>query len=249
MVGQGKKLGLVFAVVLALGALVASTASAHQLTYRTCVKAAKLGKIYTGKYNDKECKETNTESHGKYEAQEVPEGTPYTGKDKTVVITAAGKTVTCKKGTEAGEIVAEKVTTEEFTFSGCGLTKKELCASPEAAAGVIKSNTVKTKLVYLNPEETQIGVFVFGAPPMFEFTCGAETFAIEGRLIGTFENTKKGPKLTFATSAGKQTPQFFYAEEEEEEAFGPFTLFTEPGEVEATLSVVVENGPKGVSAA
>jgi hypothetical protein len=249
MVGQAKKLGLVFAVVLALGALVASTASAHQLTYRTCVKAAKVGKTYTGAYNDKECKEANPESHGKYEAQALPEGTPYTGKDKTVVITAQGKTITCKKGTETGEIVAQKVTTEEFTFVGCGLTKKELCASPEAAAGVIKSNTVKTKLVYLNPGETELGIFVVSAPPMFEFTCGAETIAIEGRLIGTFENTKKGPKLTFATSGGKQAQQFFYAEENEEEAFGPFTLYTEPGEAEATISVVVENGPKGVSAA
>ena len=66
-------------------------------------------------------------------------------------------------------------------------------------------------------------------------------------LVGHIENTKKGPKLTFATSGGKQQPQFFYAEESEEEAFGPFTLYTEPGEAEATISVVVENGNKGVS--
>lgn len=249
MVGQGKKLGLVFAVVLALGALVASAASAHQLTYRTCVKAAKVGKTYTGKYNDKACSEVNPETHGKYEAQSLPEGTPYTGKDKTVVITAQGKTITCKKGTEAGEFVAIKVVTEEFKFSGCGLTKKELCESPSAGAGNINSSETKSKLVYLNPGETEIGVFVVSAEPMFEIKCGATTITIEGRLIGTFENTKKGPKLTFATSGGKQAQQFFYAEEEEEEAFGPFTLYTEPEEAEATISVVVENGPKGVSAA
>jgi hypothetical protein len=243
-VGQGKKLGLVVAVALALGALVATTASAHELSYRTCVKATKVGKTYTGKYNDKECKEVNAKGEGKYEAQPVAEGTPYTGKDKAVVITAAGKTVTCKKGTEAGEYIAEQVATEEFTFSGCASGKKEACQSPSAAAGVITS-AAKTKLVYLNPAETEMGILVL-SPELLEFTCGATTIAVEGRLIGSLENTKKGPKLTFATSGGKQQHQLFYAAEEE---FGPFTLYTEPGEAEATISVVVENGPKGVSAA
>lgn len=247
MVGQGKKVGLVVAVVLALGALVATTASAHQLTYTTCVKAAKVGKTYTGKYNDKECKTVNAKSEGKYESQPVAEGTPFTGKNKAVVITASGKTVTCKKGTETGEYVAEKVAAEEFTFSGCSTGKKEACQSPSAGAGVIKSSATKTKLVYLDPAETEVGIFVIPAQPMFEYSCGATTIEIEGRLIGSFENTKKGPKLTFATSGGKQQHQFFYAEESEEEAFGPFTLYTEPGEAEATISVVVENGPKGVS--
>ena len=64
--------------------------------------------------------------------------------------------------------------------------------------------------------------------------------------MGSLENTKKGPKLTFATIGGKQQHRSFSFEGEE---FGPFTLFTEPGEAEATVSVVVENGPKGVSAA
>jgi hypothetical protein len=245
MVGQGKKLGLVVAVALALGALAATTASAQELTYSTCVKATKVGKTYTGKYSDKECKEVNAKSEGKYEAQPVAEGTPYTGKDKAVVITAAGKTVTCKKGTEAGEYISEKVASEEFTFSGCASGKKEACQSPAAGAGVIKSSAAKTKLVSLNPAETEIGVLVLSGQ-LFEYTCGATTIAIEGRLVGSLENTKKGPKLTFATSGGKQQHQFFYVEGEE---FGPFTLYTEPGEAEATISLVVENGLKGVSAA
>lgn len=244
MVGQGKKLGLVVAVALALGALVATTASAHELSYRTCVKATKVGKTYTGKYSDKECKEANAKSEGKYEAQPVAEGAPYTGKDKTVIITAAGKTVTCKKGVEAGEYIAGQVASEEFTFSGCSSGKKEACQSPSAGAGVI-TGAAKTKLVYLNPAETEIGILVLSGE-LFEFTCGATTIAIEGHLVGSVENTKKGPKLTFATSGGKQQHQLFYVEGEE---FGPFTLYTEPGEAEATLSVVVENGLKGVSAA
>jgi hypothetical protein len=248
MVGQGKKLGLFVAAVLALGALAATTASAHQLTYTTCVKAAKVGKTYTGHYTDKECKTVSPKNEGKYESEPVAEGAPYTGKDKAVVITAAGKTVTCKKGTEAGEYVAEKVATEEFTFSGCSTGKKEACQSPSAGAGVIKSSATKSKLVYLNPAETEVGIFVIPAQPFLEYTCGATAVAVEGRLIGNVENTKKGPKLTFATSGGKQQHEFFYAEESEEEAFGPFTLFTEPGEAEATISLVVENGPKGVSA-
>jgi hypothetical protein len=244
MVGQGKKLGLVVVVALALGALVATTASAHELSYKTCVKATKVGKTYTGHYTDKECKTVSPKNEGKYESQSVAEGTPYTGKDKAVVITAAGKTVTCKKGAEAGEYVAENIASEEFTFSGCSTGKKEACQSPSAGAGVIQSGAAKTKLVYLDPAETEIGILVLSGE-LFEFTCGATTIAIEGRLIGSVENTKKGPKLTFATSGGKQQHQLFYAAEEE---FGPFTLYTEPGEAEATISVVVENGVKGVSA-
>jgi hypothetical protein len=246
MVGQGKKLGLIVAAVLALGALAATTASAHELEYRTCVKATKVGKTYTGKYTDKECKEVNAKSEGKYEAAPVPEGTTFTGKDKTAVITAGGKTVTCKKGVETGEFVAEKVASEEFTFSGCSSGKKEACQSPSAGAGVIQSSATKTKLVYLNPAETELGIFVIPAQPLFEFTCGATTITVEGRLVGSYENTKKGPKLTFATSGGKQQHRVFFSSEEE---VGPFTLYTEPGEAEATISVVVENGPKGVSAA
>ncbi|HXP37123.1 MAG TPA: hypothetical protein VN817_05100 [Solirubrobacteraceae bacterium] len=246
MVGLAKKLGLVVAAVLALGALAATTASAHELEYRTCVKATKVGKTYTGKYTDKECKEVNAKSEGKYEAAPVPAETTFTGKDKTAVITAGGKTVTCKKGTETGEFVAEKVAVEEFTFAGCSSGKKEACQSPSAAAGVIKSSATKTKLVYLNPAESEIGIFVIPAQPLFEYTCGATTIVVEGRLIGSYEDTKKGPKLTFATTGGKQQHRVFYSGEEE---VGPFTLYTEPGEAEATLSVVVENGPKGVSAA
>jgi hypothetical protein len=245
MVGQRKKLGLVLAAALALGALAATSASANELSYTTCVKAAKVGKAYIGKYSDKECKTANAKSEGKYELQPVAEGTTYTGKSKTAVITAAGKAVICKKGAETGEYVGEKVASEEFTFSGCSTGKKEACQTPSAGTGVIKSSAAKTKLVYLNPAETEVGVLVIGPQPMFEYTCGATSVAIEGRLLGSVENTSKGPKLTFATSSGKQQHQLFYVEGEE---FGPFTLYTEPGEAEATLSVVVEDGPKGVSA-
>ena len=81
-----------------------------------------------------------------------------------------------------------------------------------------------------------------------EIQCGATTIAVKGRVIGALANNKKGTVYTFATSGGSQALQEFFVEEEE---FGPFTLFTlneEEEQVEATLTLTSEQGPKGVAA-
>jgi hypothetical protein len=256
MVRHMKRLSLLLGAVFVLGALVATSASAAPLEYRTCVKAAKAGKLYTGKYLDKECTKTASEAQikegklNKYESQLAPEEDPYTGKGKAMTLVAAGKTVICKKTVSAGELTTERFTKDTFTFEKCGVngSTKAPCNSPAAASGTIKTPLLSTGVVFTNPAETQLGVLVTRTGgPILEVQCGAETIIVKGRLIGSLANNKKGTVYTFATSGGSQALQTFYFEEEE---FGPFTLFTEneEGQTEATLTLTSEQGPKGVYA-
>jgi hypothetical protein len=256
MFRQVRKLGLLLGAICALGALVAASASAAPLEYRTCVKAAKSGKFYTGKYLNKECTEEASTKQieegkaNKYESQVAPEEAPFTGKGKAMTLVAAGKTVICKKTVSSGELTTERFGKQTFTFEKCGVngSTKALCNSPAAAAGTIKTAVLSTGVVFTNPAETQLGVIVTRTGgPIMEVVCGAETIVVKGRVIGSLANNKKGTVFTFATSGGSQALQSFDFEEEE---FGPFTLFTESGEEqhEATLTLTSEQGPKGVYA-
>jgi hypothetical protein len=250
-----RKLGLLLGAALVLGALVAASASAAELEYRTCVKAAKSGKLYIGKYLNKTCTEEASGAQiaegkkNKYEAQSAPEETAFTSKTKAATITVGGKTVKCKKGVGSGELTTERFGTTELTLSSCGVNgnKKEPCESPSAGTGVIKTSTLHSGLVFLDEAETKVGILLTNATGDMTIKCGAESFAVKGRLIGSVTNTTKGMTLTFATTGGKQAIQSYWLEEEE---FGPFAMFTEKEEeeTEATLTVAVEQGPKGVAA-
>jgi hypothetical protein len=247
MVRHVRKLGLCLVAVFAIGALAAASASAAELEYATCVKATKVGKTYTGKFNNKTCTEANPKGEGKYESQPVGEETPFTSKSKGVTITVGAKVVKCKKSTGTGLYTSGPFTEAELTFSSCGVngSKKEPCQTPASGAGIIKTSAFHTKLEYLNEAETQIGVLL-QAFPFAEFTCGAESFELNGRAIGTVTNTSKGVTLSFAANAkNEETLKSFFVEGEE---LGPFTLFSEPGEVEGSLSIADEQGIKGVSA-
>ena len=250
-----KRLSLLMGAVFVLAALVATSASAAPLEYRSCVKAAKSGKLYTGKYLDKECTKAASKAQieegklNKYESQLAPEEDPYTGKGKAATITAAGKTVICKKTLSAGELTTERFTTATLTFEKCAIGKTP-CKSPSAGSGVIKSNVLHTGLVWLDGAETKLGVLIAGTlgGSLFEIECGGPLVQVKGRIVGSDANNKKGTAFTFATAGGNQALQEFFVEEEE---FGPFALYTEneaEEQVEATLSVTTEQGPKGVYA-
>jgi hypothetical protein len=250
---HARRLGLYLGVVFVLGAVAAASASAAPLEYRTCVKAAKSGKFYTGKYVDKTCTTPASEAQikegklNKYESQAAAEEAPYTGKNKAATITAAGKTIVCKKGKSAGELTTERFATDTFTFEKCAIGKAA-CQSPGSSAGTIKSNLLHTGLVFLDEAETKVGVLVTSLGPILQIECGATTIQVNGHIIGSVTNTTKGMTETFAVSGGKQAARNFWVEEE---GFGPFTLFTEneaEEEVEATLSLATEDGPKGVTA-
>lgn len=252
-----RRLGLIIGAMLALGAVVASGASAAPLEYRTCVKAAKSGKLYTGKYLNKTCTEEASKAQieagklNKYESQAAPEEDPFTGKSKAMTLVAGGKTVICKKTVSSGELTFERFAKESYTFEKCGVngSTKAPCNSPAAAAGTIQTGALRTGLVFLDAGETKLGVILTSVEgPVFEVKCGTETIVVNGRTFGSAANTTKGTAFTFATSGGKQALNSFFFEGEE---FGPFTLFTEnekEEQTEATLTLTSEQGPKGVYA-
>ena len=241
---------LCLAGAFALFALGATTASAFapEPEWESCVKAAKLGKTYTGHYSNKTCTETNAKGEGKYERTPVTEGTTFTGKGKAATITVAGKAIKCKKSTAAGEFVNSKRAFTELTFSSCAVngSKAAPCESPSAGAGTIKTGSLLTAPVYLNAAETEPGVLVRARGAWAEITCGSETFEVTGEVLATAANTSKGTADTFAVNAkGEQTPRIHWLEGEENAQ--PSFLTAAPGETEATISGVEELGPKGVA--
>lgn len=246
-----RMLGLCLVATFAIGAGAAASASAEAPTFKACVKAAKVGKTYVGKYTSKECTAASeVETGGKYERAEVESGTPFTSKSKATTFTVAGKIVKCKKDKGTGQIVAPEVAFMTLTFEKCGVngSTKEPCTTTGQAPGTILSNELVASPKWINAGETQIGLVVYGFEFFFaEFECGSGPLKLEGVLIGTATNTKKGVTVTFKVSGGKQE-QRAYWEEEELTGFGemPFHLFTEPGKVETTVEGAEEQGPKGV---
>ena len=253
-----RTIGFCLVAVFAVTALAAASASAAEPPeFKTCVKATKVGKTYIGHYTAKTCATASeVETGGKYERAEVESGTTFTSKSKAATITAAGKVIKCKKGADAGEILAGEAESVTITLSSCGINgnKKEPCTTAPAAAGTIVTNKLIGELKYVNAAETEIGILLFksGAGfPFAKFTCGEETIELHSVLVGTVTNTTKGMTLGFKVSGGKQEHHAYWEEEEEQTGFGesiPFHLITEPGKKEATLEISDEQGPKGVSA-
>lgn len=250
-----KVVGLCLVAVFAFGAVaVASASAAPAPTFGKCITAVKVGKKYTGKYNNKTCTTENTKSEGKYELETVESGT-VTSKTKTATFTLAGKVVKCTKGTDLGEIISLRVVTETITFEGCSTTEtvtvkgkpktvKVACESAGKKAGTIATESLNGQLVWINEGETEPG---FQLRPeesevVADITCGAETVSLEGGgLLGTIKNSTNGITITFAVSNGEQAHKVRWLNGGSRE----FDLFT-PGEVEATLATIDEQGPKGV---
>jgi hypothetical protein len=175
-------MGLCVIAMFATGALAAASASAELPEYKTCVKAAKVGKKYTGDYNDKTCSEVNGKGEGKYELGEWNAGKKVTFVGKTGATTfdsyrpaseaepwAGGttvNTVTCTSGKAEGELIGPKETNETIEFKGCA-SEGEKCASEGAKAGTIKTTQIMTKLGYVSAEDGPIKPAYIGNPAVW----------------------------------------------------------------------------------
>jgi hypothetical protein len=259
-----KIVGLCLVAVFAFGALTAASAFAEGPTpeFKTCVKAAKSGKTYTGAYSNKTCTEANATDEGKYEREEVANETPFTSKSKAATFTVDGKVVKCKKDTDTGTYTHGDKIDVTITFSDCETsevvsvkgkpkTVKVPCTTGTEASGTIKTSPLSGTLEYITAaeEEAALGVVLYryGATgaALVEFKCGAESFAIKGGIAASVANTSKGQTLTFAVNgSGEQEYKTFWTEEEAYSHLG----YTEPGHVEATLATVDEQSAKGIGA-
>ncbi len=193
--------GLCLVVVLCVSAVAAVSASAETFpNYKVCVKAAKVGKHYTGRYNDKGCSEVNAKDEGKYELEGISHATKlgFTGKsgesvlDSYVEGVGVVASVVCKKSTERGEVSGEATADLVTTFEDCS-SSGEPCTSAGAKTGEIVTDPLTTTLVTLK-EETKtepvvIGVDVAGTggeekDVTAEFACGSQLVTTTGSVLG-----------------------------------------------------------------
>jgi hypothetical protein len=241
-VRNARMLGLCLIAIFAMSAVAAASASAAQEPeYKLCVKKK------DGNY-EKGCGKESAPGKGTAELESVKSGTKFTSKSKAATFTVDGTVVKCKKDADSGAFFIGGAASEEITFSDCAVNgnKKEPCESTGASAGTIKTNQLSEFLVYLNSEETELGVLLVSSGKTWaEFHCGAKTFAVDGVLLGTIVNTSKGDTIAFKVSGGHQEQSTVFEGGNEETGV---VLYTQPGEVEATLETTDEVASKGIGA-
>jgi hypothetical protein len=218
-------------VVLTFVAIPTASASA-QPEYKRCVKAEKVGKTYpSGEYSNRTC--TAPEKEGPYKLEAAAPGTKLLGASAKSTITIKNsfgevvQTIVCKADTSKGETTSAQYANVAVIFYGCTNSSGEAC-------GNIAKETIETaaetysELLWLPGKVTGERLAHF-AGPIATFTCGTETIALEGSVLGRIENTSFGTKITFAVVAAMQE---YLADEEGT----PYHLYTEGEESrEATL--------------
>jgi len=181
--------GLCLAAVFALSALVASSASAAGPEFKVCGKAAKSGKLYTGKYTDKACSkeaspaEITEGKKNKYErvSWEKAKKKKFKGKNKgsphNNIVNPFGEksgggkepakiegTTTCTKEAVNGEVTGPKEEKWKTVFTGCEALSTP-CNTAGAKSGEIKTQELEGTLVYLSKDHTKVGIQVKGLGP------------------------------------------------------------------------------------
>jgi hypothetical protein len=234
-----KMMGLCLVAVLALAAVAVSSASAALPEYKVCAKATKVGKFYTGKFNDKNCTSANEAGTGKYELKNweaakkkgfkgkngvstldsyIPENeaTPWTG--GTVV-----GIVTCKTGKSAGEITGPKTSTVTVEFKTCTSEGKK-CTSAGQKAGVIKTKLLSATLGYIKAGVVGSDVEAADKGVSAAFNCEGLEISTVGSVIGTnsgnINKISKEGVQTFSVN-GKGGQEVVFGEFPENELTGP----------------------------
>ncbi len=260
--------GLCLVAAFAFSAVAAASAMAENYpTFYQCVKLT--SKPYTGKYLDKECTkeasptEVTEGKKNKYEREalggegqglKLEKGKSKKTEINTHGVTGAVQAVECTKDKVAAELynsfASGKVGNSSgdplmLTFEKCkgNGSKADVCGN--TAPGTITYTAGFGETLWLAAGETKPGLVSVGG---VSFKCGSEQVEIEGTLIGTIENGKKGPKIVYALSSGHQADGDFFSEGGEITEF-PYTHWwtgEEGKEVETTVEGTEETGAKGV---
>lgn len=182
-----KVFGLCLVAVFALGALGASGASASP-EYQVCVKAAKIGNSFTGKYDDKLCSSADPKGEGQYERAEWNKGKKASFKGKNVgtpkniivnPVETPAKTegvTECTQEKLAGEVTGPKTTKWKTFYKKCKGNGVP-CNTKGQGNETIVTDELEATLVNLSKEgaETQrVGMRVKGLGPggrLAEYEC------------------------------------------------------------------------------
>jgi hypothetical protein len=217
--------GTCAAAICAFGSITAAGALAAQPEYVGCVKAAKSGKVYTGKFTNKTCSEPNAESEGKYElgAAKLPaklKGT--TGKMDIYLYAPLTEKIEghfeCASGKESGTLTSSTAGTMSVSYSGCKATGGLAgpCNSPGQKSGTVMTEALSTSLAWLNEAETEPGLEITPATPggaITKVVCagGGETAEMVGTMLASFVptvGTSKIETINLTASAANGEPAF-----------------------------------------
>jgi len=215
--------GLCLVAMFAFSAVAAGSAFAGETpVWAKCVKTIKNPTThkYEGRYSNKECTEELAPGEGEYALEELPGGEKIlaTGKSKTVVITAEGKsgnwqTIVCGKDEMSSKLWNEN---EEAVFYQPHLTLEKcvgMSHGTEAPCGnavvdekpVIEDNSEAGDSVYWAEEAEKNALLQLKGGLKFE--CGGEEVKINqrGYADGALTNTSKGLQVSWMVSGPTHT--------------------------------------------
>ncbi len=233
-----KRIGIVAvtAAAIALVALSAASvaAAAGGPEYLVCAKAAKVNKKPTGHYSNKECSEVNATNEGKYErvtATKFPvKTTAKFGETKIYLYNPMEhkyeSEVPCKTGSASGSINNSTEGTIKLTYKGCNVPKEfadhepsqfpGACNSPGKKTEEVVSETLATRLVWLDEAKTVPGLLIAPEPPgttfgVVECTKGLVKVKQYGSILAKLTPVGAVSKLLTATLNANTTtgePEF-----------------------------------------
>jgi hypothetical protein len=189
-----KTLPLALVAILAVGALMAASASANQ------PKAEPEGGTFPVTFS----------------------GTGGAGKLQTVAEGSKSREINCSGNSSTGEVNSgTTVKNAKVKFTGCTATGpfgvKLSCNSSGAASGEIVTAVLKGKLVYLKATGSEAGIDLeteTAGAKLVEITCGGiQKLAVTGSVIGKLtpvNSLTKTYTLTFAQSAGHQAFENYF---------------------------------------
>jgi hypothetical protein len=226
-------IGLCLVAIFALSAVGASSAMAEHLEVGKCKSVAK-----TGKWEDSNC--TKALAEGNFEWEALKANVPFTSTSGVKKLISGAGTIECKKDKNVGELTGTMTDTVQITFEECttlgGLVS---CSSSGAGSGVIKTNTLESKLSWLKRAAPMtVGLDLAPKAPATEFTaftCLTENIRVGGSVIGAITplntmSTKASLELK-CSPAGSTKQQ--YTKDE--------------GEPTDTLTISVNGGAPGVA--
>lgn len=217
--------GLSVAAAILASVVGAAGAAAAPPQYLACVKAAKSGRTYTGAYADKTCSEAAPGHEGKYELgalTKLPAKVKGTvGKVDIYLYNPITKTVEghfeCASGKDSGTITGAREGTLSFTYSGCLATGALAgpCSSTGQKSGVVVSQPLATRLVWLNEAVTEPGIQLKAATEgggLTSVVCagGAETAELLGTMtarVGPTAEASKVGSITFSANPTTGEPE------------------------------------------
>ncbi|HEX3909777.1 MAG TPA: hypothetical protein VHW67_03620 [Solirubrobacteraceae bacterium] len=207
---------------LCVSVVAVGSASAAAPEFGRCLKVAKIGKTYNGKYTDKGCTKEATakeKEEGKKNKYEWLPGGVKLGQTSTggkAILQEVGKyAVGCNsESSSGGEYSGTKeVKKLVVKFQGCHVPPF-ICTSPGHPAGELETKELEGRAVWKNEAKHEAALDLYpahGAEQFIAFSCGALTVEVRGSLLVPVKANKMETKvkLKYKQKNGFQEMKFY----------------------------------------